>query len=220
MQKPTIKDILTLNERFYHQDMSSDNHFLFLPGNGHTLISAPHSVPQLREGKEKRAEYLTGVLTHFLHERTGCYGAYKTKNNQDDANYDKVNPYKDMLVEKVKHHHIQYVLDLHIMSDQRPHSIDIGTGRGRNIQQQLELSERIQAIFLNHQFENVLIDHIFTAGFAHTVSSTVSRECGIIAFQLEINWRFLQSETDATDFNRILDALTEIVHYLNERGAA
>ncbi|WP_078430206.1 hypothetical protein [Alkalihalobacterium alkalinitrilicum] len=218
MQLPTIEDIHALLQRFINEDLCIDNHFIFLEGTGATLVSAPHSVPQIREGLEKRAEYLTGVLTHFLHERTGCHAAYKTKNNQDDANYDKTNPYKDMLREKVEHHEIRYVLDLHIMSDQRPHSFDIGTGRGRNIQHQIELGETIQAFFLKHQFENVKIDHIFTAGFAHTVSSTIARTCGIAAIQIEINWRFLKLERNATDFYRILDCLTEIIYFLNERG--
>lgn len=214
----TIEEILAFNERFYREDLCKNNHFKFIEGTGSTLVSAPHSVPQLREGKEKRAEYLTGVLSHFLHERTGCHAAYKTKNNQDDANFDETNAYKEMLIQKVKQHQILYVLDLHIMSDQRPYSIDIGTGRGRNIQQQTELSEAIHSIFLKHRFEKPLIDHIFTAGYAHTVSSTLARECEIPAIQIEINWRYLQSTTDATNFNRVFDCLTEIIHFLNERG--
>ena len=66
----------------------------------------------------------------------------------DDANYDPQNYYKDELIKIVKQQQIKLLIDLHIMSSKREHSIDIGTGRGTNICSRVDLLEIVYNNFI------------------------------------------------------------------------
>ncbi len=210
---PSKEKLLKMEEDFRFEQFEVEP---FIIENGHlpVLISAPHSVAQLRNGKPKLGEYLTGVLVQLLREDTDCYAAYKTKNTNDDANFDESNPYKDALTAHIKKNNILYLLDLHIMSNSREHLVDLGTARGRNIQQQFEKVEMIQRIFNNNGIEKVEIDQIFTAGNPNTVSATISRVCQIFSLQIEINWSLLQIDQDIQSFSNVYRSLKEIIQFL------
>ncbi|WP_096202799.1 hypothetical protein [Bacillus sp. FJAT-45350] len=205
-------------ESFIQENLTETTDFLFHPGTIPVLVSAPHSVPQLRQGKVKQGEYTTGVLAQLLHEETNCFSLYKTKMNNDDPNFDEKNAYKDMLITIVKESNIEFLLDLHIMSSKRDYNIDIGTARGKNIFGNFSLIDDIIEVFTTFSISNVEVDKIFTAGNPNTVSSTIARECGITTIQLEINWRLLTIENGLAQFTNIYNCLLEIILMLHKKG--
>ncbi|UFT98662.1 hypothetical protein KO561_15895 [Radiobacillus kanasensis] len=190
-----------LEQQFISEDFSDDRGFHIEKGSYPILLSAPHSVEQWRNNQEKVGEYLTGPFVMLLKEDTDCFCMYKTRNQKDDANYDEAHAYKDEMVNLVKEHNIQYVLDLHIMSDRRSHFVDIGTGKGKNINGEEEKIQRLNEILASHQVSHVKVDHVFSAAFPHTVSSTVHRETGVFGIQIEMNWRLLDSKNQAVKPN-------------------
>lgn len=62
------------------------------------LLSCPHAVSQLRQGRLKSAEKETGIIGLLLNELYGYPLIVKTSNQDDDANYDPSSDYKDNLL--------------------------------------------------------------------------------------------------------------------------
>ncbi|MGD6991639.1 hypothetical protein [Sutcliffiella horikoshii] len=190
--------------------------FHYIQGDLPILLSAPHSVTQQRNGKEKQGEFLTGPMVMHLQQQLNCHAIFKTKNLMDDANYNPKSTYRHFIKKIVNEHSINFLLDLHIMAPSRPYNIDLGTGRGKNIRhsQGPKIVNHIQKTLLAQGINDVLIDHIFTAGYPHTVSADVSKNCDIFCLQIEINWRLLEGASDSVYFEKILTALETIIHYL------
>ncbi|MGD7053481.1 hypothetical protein [Sutcliffiella horikoshii] len=190
--------------------------FHYIEGDLPILLSAPHSVTQQRNGKEKQGEFLTGPMVMHLQRQLNCHAIFKTKNLMDDANYNPKSTYRNFIKKIVNEHSINFLLDLHIMAPSRPYNIDLGTGRGKNIRhsQGPKIVNHIQKTLLAQGIHDVLIDHIFTAGYPHTVSADVSKSCNIFCLQIEMNWKLLENPSDSLYFKKILTALEIIIHYL------
>ncbi|NLP50293.1 hypothetical protein [Bacillus sp. RO1] len=195
---------------------SNQQGFHYIKGVLPILLSAPHSVTQIRNGKEKQGEFLTGPMVIHLQEQLNCHAIFKTKNLRDDANYDQKSSYRDFIKRIVREHSIHFLLDFHIMAPSRPYSIDLGTGRGKNIphSQGPTMVDHIQKTLIDHGINDVLIDNIFTAGYPHTVSADVSKSCNIFCLQMELNWRLLEGGPKSLYFKKVLKALEAIIHYL------
>ena len=115
--------------------------FQYLEGNISGIIfSCPHAVSQTREGNEKLADYHTGPLGIALNS-LGYNVLIKTKNNNDDANYDIKSSYKDYLSKIIKKNGFVYLIDLHGMSKKRNIIISLGTQFGKNVDKASELTK-------------------------------------------------------------------------------
>ncbi len=191
--------------------------FEFLPGKGCVLVSAPHAVLQTRKGAIKCAERFTGMLCQLLHQRRNCPVLYKTRHLQDDANHDPQSTYRDELCRRVQEAGIGYVLDLHQLAPDRPMDLCLCTGKGHHLVGRQDFLCTIREAFQRQGLKRITLDDPFDAASPYTVSSTVVRECGIPAVQLEINSRLLMQECAEYCFPRILDALDEILLALNAK---
>ena len=189
--------------------------FHLIKGNSPVLVSAPHSVTQFRNGKPKTGEFRTGVIAQLLQEKTGCYSLFKTKNMQDDANFDSFSPYREFAKRLVEDEKIEYVLDLHIMAPTRPYDIDLGTGRGKNIKGKIAQVKQIEKIFQLNGVKEVRIDHLFTAGYPYTVSADLAKSCNIFCLQIEMNWQLLE---EIQSFTTIVSSLVKVID-LMKKGA-
>jgi hypothetical protein len=198
---------------FYNKN--NKNSFELLEGCGSVIVSAPHSVEQIRNGKIKFAEYQTGAITRILHEKIGCPVIYKTKNCNDDANYDDKSDYRDFLIQYIKKNDIKLLMDLHQMAPRREMNIDIGTGRGKNILQRYDLLEKIITFFNNNGVKNIMVDEIFDATYKNTVSAHVSSSCSIPCFQIEINSKLVSDKYDEYNIDSIIKSLLQIIEYMN-----
>lgn len=88
----------------YNQILAgTNNSFEFEKGSfTDVIISAPHAVAQTREGKTKNPEPYSGIIAKLLNKYYGYTILYKSKNCNDDANYDENSPYKDFYMKNVK----------------------------------------------------------------------------------------------------------------------
>lgn len=86
--------------------------FAIIEGEIPVMISAPHSVKMLREGKEKGADKLTGAIALLLQEMTGCHLIYSTRFSESDPNYaTENNGYQAALADYVKSHDVEIVIE-------------------------------------------------------------------------------------------------------------
>lgn len=94
-----------------------------LRGTG-PLLSAPHQVEHIRDGRVKRAEAGTGPMAFAIAHATGTSALCTAEGSRGDPNWDADHPYVDLAA------HLsggQPVLDLHTM---RPRGVDICIGMG------------------------------------------------------------------------------------------
>ena len=87
------------------------NHIYFQT-NSSVLISAPHGVTQLRLGKIKHAELGTIPTAVIMANATNANLIIKTKNNNDDANFDNDCEYRVRIDEAIRTQNIKYLIDL------------------------------------------------------------------------------------------------------------
>ncbi|MFC4355235.1 hypothetical protein ACFO0S_09270 [Chryseomicrobium palamuruense] len=209
-----MKQRIAEMERFFLEELGNQEiGHEFRKGKNKILLSAPHSVSQLREGQPKLGEFRTGVLVQLLGEKTDCHILYKTKNLDDDANYSRESGYREDLCKRIEEFDIRLVLDFHIASSERIFDVEIGTGYGVNILGRQDLLETITA-HLAHVFDEVHVDELFAASYEHTVSSTISRQAGIPAIQMEINWDIMESDVKLI---QLVDIYTGIIRDLEKK---
>ncbi|MBQ4640336.1 MAG: N-formylglutamate amidohydrolase [Clostridia bacterium] len=187
--------------------------FILRQGAGSVMFSAPHCVEQLRNGCIKYAEPQTGLLAEMLHEGLHCPIIRKQNNLNDDANYDAVCPYKDVLSDYVNRQGVRYLMDLHQLAPSREEIINIGTGEYENADE--EVARAVEKCFLKAGIP-VWIDQPFKASYPHTVSAAIHRRCGIQCVQIEINSRLLMEGQGEYCLEKVYRCLAECHRALTE----
>ena len=170
--------------------------FSFVEGSIAALVSAPHAVTHMRDGRIKASEDFTGPLTLELARLTGAHAIVATRFDSCDPNFDplETSAYKQALVSYVQSHDIRLVLDIHGMITASPAIIALGTGDGANVTARPEVAglaagiiESKLAPVAEKSGKEIAIDGYYAARDANTVSATVARSCGIAALQVELS---------------------------------
>ena len=112
-----------------------DNDHVVCDGENQILISSPHGVSQVRLGKFKFSEIGSLSTALYLFNNTKCSLIAKTKNNNDDANFDEVSKYKSSVENFIKNNNIKYLIDIHGLSSKRDCDINLGTRLGKTSKQ-------------------------------------------------------------------------------------
>ena len=86
-----FKRLHDARKRFIRQNEGKDH--VVITGKNKVLISAPHSVSQVRLGRYKSREIGSLVAALCFQKATGSYLIAKTQNNNDDANFNEVVEY-------------------------------------------------------------------------------------------------------------------------------
>jgi hypothetical protein len=166
------------------------------------LISAPHGAAHLRDGQIKQEDEYTAAFVRLVAERTGAHSLYTWAQSDGDPNWDRQSPYKDFLQRIVTEHDIQFVLDIHGMSNRHKFGIAVGTICGVSCPQHHEalitealIAEGFQPITAAQarelqtlRWESFVINHHrFTGGLtSHTVTRFVRDQLGLHAAQIEL----------------------------------
>ena len=193
-------------------NVMTEKSYIVIKGKEKIILSAPHSVMHQR-GKEVRPrETRTGAIVKVLSKHCKTYGIYKSKNEYNDANWDKKCEYKKAVQDLIKREKIKALIDFHGMSAYRKQDICIGINGGKSIKNQFYIIEAMKEIFNKYGFINVGIDEPFAAGYKYCVSNYISRKQHILAFQIEINLKYRSSKySDYAKYNELLKALEEII---------
>lgn len=183
--------------------------FVIQKGTIPVIISAPHGVSQVRLGKHKFEEPGSLAFALELAKGTGAHLIAKTKNCDDDANFDKVCPYKEALKEYIKQNNIKYLIDVHGLAKNRPMDINLGTYLGKNIEKNEKLFD-----FLLDKLKKcgfiVSVDEPFWAGNGGSIAGEMSK-LGIWTIQLEINCKYTNLPQNFLELHKILNILVETV---------
>lgn len=175
-----------VNERkiFLEENLKKDHVTIF--GKNNILISAPHGVSQVRLEKYKVHEIGSLATALYLQKQTNCFLIAKTKNNNDDANFDEKSEYKNSIRKLIKNQNIKYILDFHGLAAHRDCDVNLGINFGENIKNNIEIFDKLNMLLENNGFK-VSIDQPFTGG-GKTISGTFAKEfCNVWTIQIEIN---------------------------------
>ncbi len=208
----TKKEFTNINNRFDEYKIKEAKAFDVIEGRERIILSAPHSVRQLRNGNIKGKDSCTGTIAILLQQQLNCYCIYKTKNCNDDANYDiENNPYKDKIIDLIDKNNINFLLDIHGAKDGQEFDIDVGTANLSNLNGQNKYIEDFIKIGEKYNL-NITIDKVFKAETLHTVANTISIETKIPCMQIEIAKKY----RDIDQFNNIKIMLNFLEEYLRK----
>jgi len=143
-----------------------------------------------------------------------CPCIYKTRNDRDDANFDRESPYKQDLIDYIRLHRVKCLLDLHQLSPVRAEAINIGTGKEANLHKRMDYVKCAVELFTGAELIPVTIDKPFDAVYRDTISATIARECRIPCLQIEINSRLVCERYPEYSFNIVLEMLEKIVQHI------
>lgn len=164
-------------------------------GNAPLVISAPHAVTQLRDGKMKPSDDFTGALAIVVSEIVGCSSMVACRYDGSDYNWDPFEacPYKQALADFIRDNGIVAVIDVHGVPSASPHAIEIGSADGVSVRTMPGVdalaAESLRcdlAPFLERHSKDIALNGVYGARGPNTVTSAMARECGVASLQLEI----------------------------------
>lgn len=193
------KEFIKLNEHLDHK---------VVEGNNRIVISAPHGVSQVRQGKLKFKEIGSLATALYLSEKTGSYLIAKTHNNNDDANFDTDCSYRKTLKKLIEDKEIKYLIDFHGLSPNRDIDINLGIHFGKNIENNEALMTSLYNELVMHGYL-CAIDQPFMAG-VRTVSGGMKEEFPHLwTIQIEINSAITNQAENFTKYSRLLALLED-----------
>ena len=175
-------------------------------GEKDVLISVPHAVSQVRLGKYKVAEIGSLVLGRKLSQDGNTFLICKTKNNNDDANFDENSEYKNTIRRIINKHQIKYIVDIHGMAAFRGCDVNLGTHLGKNTENNKKLLKKLCNMLEKEGF-SVCLDQPFMAG-SQTIAGSMKNEYPHLwTIQIEINCAITNKKENFFRFEK----LTEII---------
>ncbi len=197
------------NNNYFGTNLWTEEKFRVLSGKISVLLSAPHSVNQLRNEEVRDAEKFTGGLVRYLSNSTGSYAIFEMFTHAD-PDYDEKHYYKDAIINLVKQNNIKLLIDIHSSIQSRPYDVDVAINGGINIQNNKELPDKL--INLGYKYSiKVMIDEMFKADKEFMISNIVARECNIPCIELEINELYLDPIDNPIKFDRLVKFIEEFL---------
>lgn len=194
-------------DEYENKPLKEEQTFEVIEGKIPVLLSAPHSVRQLREGKIKGKDRYTGAITIELAKQTNSFAIYKTYNNQDDASYDiENNEYKEKVLELIDKHNIKVFLDIHGAKDTDEFDVDIGTDEKRNLNGKTQTLENLIKNLNEKGITKIGIDKKFKACTMHTLTKKIASSTNIACMQIEITRKYRDLE-QVEKMEKIINAI-------------
>ncbi|MGN1201115.1 MAG: hypothetical protein ACI4R8_02495 [Candidatus Caccovivens sp.] len=215
MEKVISFEKLHETRKSFRKDNSNKDHIV-VKGTNNILISAPHGVSQIRLGKHKASEIGSLATALYLKEHTKSFLIAKTRNNNDDANFDEISEYKNSIKSLINNQNIKYIVDIHGLASNRNCDINLGTHLGRNIQNDINSFNLLNEKLINSGFK-VNIDQPFMAG-SKTICGSVKNEFpNIWTIQIEIICNLTNRKENFERYKKLLDVLVEWINLIDNK---
>lgn len=190
----TKKEFIKIDNKFDEYNNKTNESFKYIKGKEKIILSAPHSVSHFRKGKIKAKDSHTGTIAILLQNALNCNCIYKTKNCNDDANYDiENNLYKNELIEIINKNQIKFLLDIHGAKEGQGFDIDVGTSNYNNLNNKKDYASQIVKLGKKYNL-NVTIDKVFKASTLHTIANSINAQTKVSCMQIEISKKYRNLE--------------------------
>jgi hypothetical protein len=168
--------------------------FCYQPGKLPLLITAPHGAAHCRAGRLKDEDEFTSGMARLVAEKTGAQTLYVNFQSENDHNYDRETPFKEMIRSLAGEGKVHFVLDLHGASDRHPFGIALGMMGGISCPAQ---ADTILAVLADYGYSpgasninHLDVDNHFKGGGGprqETITQFSVSQLSIPAAQLELN---------------------------------
>lgn len=207
-----LKEMLQELECIYSKNNYNGigNSYCVRKGMYPVLISAPHSVRQVRDGKSKVQDLFTGSIAEYLAYENNVWSITKTCNCNDDANYDVESSYKDEISKLIEQNGIKVIIDLHGLSKDKDTDVDICIDNGSNLCEHDYLLDFLQEIFVNNQILYGT-DEYYRANGDGCISKYFSKKYNVPCIELEINETHRNFYEHIENVEKIINCLTAFI---------
>lgn len=186
-----LQRVSELNQKYEANDFNgisdTELNYKIIIGQVPILLSAPHTVRQLRDGEMKERDGMTGGLAEYLCEQFGLWGVIRTWNAADDPNYGRdarSENYRCEVARLVREQGIKWMIDLHGCRNKYGFDLDIGVNDGRNLACTLGEVRELAECWRKSGLD-VRVDEQFQAHGDQAVSNYVHRATGANCLQIE-----------------------------------
>ena len=197
------------NNEYFGTNVWTEEKYRVLSGKIPVLLSAPHSVNQLRGDDVRPAENYTGALARYLSNLTDSYAIFQLFTHADPNN-DENHNYKNAVINIVETYNIKLLIDIHSTSFKDDSDIDVVTNLRGTLGNELQLVDKLKLIGLKN---DVVIDENNKPNkeVQCEIISVVSLVCGIPAMRIILNSNKLDLEKDSAALQKICDAIEEFI---------
>ena len=181
--------------------------------DGCVLLSAPHGVSQVRLGKPKAREIGSLSTALCLSELANCSLIAKTRNNFDDANFDRDCAYRKTLIGFLKKGKTKYLIDFHGLASKRDVDINLGVNLENNVKTDIEAFERLKKNLESGGFK-IVVDNPFMAS-GRTISGAMKNLFeNLWTIQIEINCAITNKPENFAKYKTLLGILLKWINSL------
>lgn len=215
-----LRTIFDLSRQYWENNgngiTTDDINYKIIKGKIPILLSAPHAVKSYKNGKEKKADLVTGAIVQYLSSKTGAYGIIRTYNLRDDPNSQNTGKgleYKNAILKLIRENRIECMIDIHGFSQDLDSDIDIGTNNGLNINEREDFLETITGE-LNEleELRIITIDKKYRASFSTNISRYINeKEKSVACFQMEISKKL---RTNYEKLPQLLASMERVINNL------
>ena len=199
------------NNEYFGTNVWTEEKFRVVSGSIPVLLSAPHSVNQLRGEDVRPAEKYTGSLVRYLCSSTNCYGIFQIFTHADPNN-DIENLYKNGIINLVNAYNIKLLIDIHSSTFSDDTDIDIVTNGRKTLLNMPSLYEKIKSLGIKY---NIKVDenNVPNKDKENEIIHVVSTICSVPSLRIVINKNSINIDNDTLE--NIIKLLEEFISYFN-----
>jgi len=196
--------------------INSQQDFYFDNGNNKILISAPHGVAHFKNNKQKPAEIGSLTTALFLKETEDTYFIAKTKQTQNDVNYEATSDYKNKVFELIDKNGLKYFIDIHGISPSNEYDINLITGNEQWINTDPNLFKSLVAELEKQNFK---INCNFENKNSNCLAQSVKNKfADIWSIQIEVNYKITNDKDNYERYEKLLDVLTKWINTILDKN--
>ena len=198
------------NNEYFGTNVWTEEKYRVLSGNVPVLISAPHSVNQIRGEDVRDAEKYTGALTRYLCNATSSFGIFQIFTHAD-PNTDEENAYKNAVVNLVNAYNIKLLIDIHSSTFSDDTDIDVVTNKRQTLIGNNDLYTKLKQFGIMH---GAKIDENNEPNKEkeNEIIMVTSLICGIPAMRLVINNKKLDILNNEKNFYNVAKVIENFIN--------
>lgn len=201
------------NNEYFGTNVWTDEKYRVLSGNVPVLLSAPHSVNQIRGDDVRDAEKYTGSLVRYLCGATSSYGIFQIFTHSD-PNSDPENDYKNGVVNLINGFNLKLLIDIHSSTFKDDTDIDIVTNSRETILGMNNLIDKLKELGIKY---DVTFDEMNEPNKEkeNEIIYTSSLMCKVPSIRLVINNKKIDPENPNYKVENIEKLLEEFISFFN-----
>lgn len=190
------------------ENVIDENYYLFNIGKNPILITAVHTMEQLKEnGAVKLAEPFTKAISLYVSKKCETSSFVKTKDTGLDSNRDNNDGFKKRLIDFVEKNNIKLVIDLHGAKKDRDFDIEFGTLD--NLTADFSTIKELEEAFESQNINNIKHNEPFKGG---AITQYLYGLSDVEVIQLEINGNY----RDIKQIDKLESLCNSLVSFINQ----